>query len=128
MTTENIPALASDEPMRVVFAIPSRISQKWLLEAAQDAGFGVSLKGEIVAPAPHHDVTPYLRRLLKALTVPVTPAAGAVDDAKDATGTALLRMLWDQVSVTTYIRPALATKIVKHLSAISAQQGLEGEQ
>ena len=45
--------------------IPNRISTKWLHEIAQDAGFNLNMLGELVCPSPHHDVEPYLRRLLK---------------------------------------------------------------
>jgi Lar family restriction alleviation protein len=51
-------------------AVPDRIQSKWLREIAQDAGFNLNMRQELVVPAPHHDVEPYLRRLLKLVKVP----------------------------------------------------------
>lgn len=45
--------------------IPERISQKWLVNIAQEAGFNLNMVDQLVVPAPHSDATPYLRRLLK---------------------------------------------------------------
>lgn len=45
--------------------IPERISQKWLVNIAQEAGFNLNMVDQLVVPAPHSDATPYLRRLIK---------------------------------------------------------------
>lgn len=48
-------------------AVPDRISKKWLHNIAQDAGFNLNMRGELVVPSPHHDAEPYLRKFAKLI-------------------------------------------------------------